>query len=179
MIAPPGGSIPAAKNIAISDIIAASETFAHECNLTPHATLTLPVPKNWGMVIERFNWGETSRPNKLYYEIWNWGTVISPQQQEGFHCGSMILDANLDNRSTHPVASNKCEVRLWNCSSPAVDVWYEVAIWFYKFPMVHLDKIMAMSLYELLGDIDSKFDTLASKLDTLNERLRVPELVRR
>lgn len=140
----------------------------------------------WGLIIERFNWGETSRPDKVYYEIWNYGVLVKPQEQEGFHCCGKIGFADVDNRSTHPTAVEKLVLKLWNCSSPAEDVWVEFAIWYYLFPLDNLEKIAALNadlntvkMVESLNRVEEKLDTLAAKLDTLNERLRVPELVRR
>lgn len=171
-VAIPGGSISKTQSVSISDILARTG-LTKGYGITPHATIRLDIknfePKvkeGWGAVIERFNWGASSRPNKLYYEIWNYGMLTPEMMQEGYHCGSFITEANVDNTCTHPAASNRLDVKLWNCSDPAQDVYYEFAGWFYKFDMQYLDSVVEKSFASLFTQLSDDIDA-AIKIMTL------------
>lgn len=167
----PGFTIPAANAVSIT----AQNTGKYRAPHTVHpayVTYDWDIPSQWGLIVERFNWGETSIPDKLYYEIWNWGVFLRPQEQEGYHCGGKVGYADRDNRSTHPAASKKLQVRFWNCSSPAEDIWVEFCMWYYTFPLANLDKILDMSF-------ESLFDMLFDKLDKLNANIeKLTDVVR-
>jgi len=108
-----------------------------------------PLMEDWGMLTERFNWGGTSRPDKVYYELWSKGMpeeleVASPVYGEltDFYCGAKIRDSNVENRSTHIVASESVDVKLWNCSDPAEDVDWDFTVWYYMYHLDYFDEVL-------------------------------------
>lgn len=112
-----------------------------------------PLLEEWGMLTERFNWGSTSRPNKVYYELWSEGlpeeleTEVKHDVAEklsGYYCGAKITDSNIENRSTHIVASESVDVKLWNCSDPAEDVDYDFTVWYYMYRLEYFDEVLAI-----------------------------------
>lgn len=170
---PPGMTIPAAQAITITAGETSSWTAPYTV-IAPAINGVFPIQAGWGAIIERFNWGHTSKPDKVFYEIHNYGRLISPQEQEGYHCGGPVGYADEDNRSTHPAATEKLELKLWNISSPPEDVWIEFATWYYTFPLIHLDKILAMSFNSLFGVIGDRLDVIAAQLDAIGKKLKVP-----
>ena len=82
------------------------------------------VVAGWKILTERFNWGGTDIPDKVYYELW---------YEKGFYCGSNIRQSNLENRCTHLFAASFIDVKLWNISSPSVTVYYDFTVWYYTY----------------------------------------------
>lgn len=155
------------------------------CGLDPTIRVQLPISKGWGAVIERFNFGDTSRPDKVFYEIWvdpgplaEYVTWEREEEVEGwyFHCCGIITNANVDNRSTHPSSAAQLDLKLWNrTASPgmvAEDVTIEFAVWFYKFKLEYLEKIQAMSFANLFGNLSDKLDEVVRQYKEMNELLR-------
>jgi len=112
-----------------------------------------PLLEEWGMLTERFNWGSTSRPNKVYYELWSEGLPDELEAEvkhdvaeklSGYYCGAKITDSNVENRSTHIVASKSVDVKLWNCSDPAEDVDYDFTVWYYMYRLEYFDEVLAI-----------------------------------
>ena len=107
------------------------------------------VKKGWGVLTERFNWGGTHRPNKVYYELHQWGKPLLPEPMplytEGFYCGGTVRESNVDNVCTHIYAAERIEVQLWNATgaSPA-DVYIDFTVWFYAFQLDYTDKVLAI-----------------------------------
>jgi len=102
----PGVEIPASEAVSIT----AEQTNTWRDpfqGADPYYDLEFPIRQwrgidKWGIIIERFNWGRTSRPDKVYYEIWNYGKLVMPQEQEGFHCCGKIGSSDIDNRCVPP-----------------------------------------------------------------------------
>ena len=64
----------------------------------PTVDAVYDIRDDWYVLTERFNWGDTSRPNKVYYELWNDpGELELPEWNVGFYCGSKIRESNIDN----------------------------------------------------------------------------------
>jgi len=112
-----------------------------------------PLLEEWGMLTERFNWGGTSRPNKVYYELWSEGLPEDLEVEvkhnvarklSGYYCGAKITDSNVENRSTHIVASESVDVKLWNCSDPAEDVNWDFTVWYYMYRLEYFDQVLAI-----------------------------------
>jgi len=105
----------------------------------------------WAVLTERYDWGDTSRPDQVYYELWNTGVPegLKPKKKvarflSGYYIGGKIKAADRDNRCTHITASETVTVKLWNCSDPPKDVWYELAVWFYTFPQEYLLDVLGI-----------------------------------
>jgi len=102
----PGVEIPASAAVSIT--AAQTNTWRDPFEgEDPYYDLEFPIREwrgidKWGIIIERFNWGKTSRPDKVYYEIWNYGKLVMPQEQEGFHCCGKIGTSDEDNRCVPP-----------------------------------------------------------------------------
>ena len=164
----PGVEIPASAAVSIT--AAQTNTWRDPFQgEDPYYDLEFPIRQwrgidKWGMLIERFNWGKTSRPDKVYYEIWNYGKLIMPQEQESFHCCGVIGTSDEDNRSTHPAAAEKLKLKLWNCSDPPEDVYIEFTMWYYVFPLEHLDEVMAMSYESFFGMLHDDLNAILSEL---------------
>jgi len=96
------------------------------------------IKKDWSVITERFSWGSpnggTSLPDKVYYELWNYpGRELlekSGMRHEniGFYCGGKINYSNLDNVCTHILSGERVHVRLWNCSDPPEDVYFDFCV---------------------------------------------------
>lgn len=108
-----------------------------------------PLEKDWSILTERFNWGVTSRPDSVYYELWSGGLPkklpVKPfvaEKLAGFYCGARINLSNLDNRCTHIITSEYVDVKLWNISDPAVDVDFDFTVWYYMFHEDYFEDVM-------------------------------------
>ena len=106
----------------------------------PAAEPVYYIKEGWSVLTERFNWGGTSRPNKVYYELHQFGNpfpigeVHAPEYYEGYYCGGKIKDSNVDNRCTHIYAADSIHVKLWNCTGASPeDVWVDFTVWYYTF----------------------------------------------
>jgi len=177
----PGFIISASNAITIS----ADDTnkWTEPLGKTPHATDYLELRphmgiEKWGCVVERFNWGYTSVPDLVYYEIWNYGRVV-PSLTEGFHCCGKIGLANQDNRSTHPVAGEKLELKVWNCSGDAPrDVWVEFSAWLYWFPLDNLPVLFEISDISLMQEMNQKHQAVVNELIKLRSAIEAkPEFL--
>lgn len=175
----PGQTIAAGSAISLADIVAKTLSarglpFQKPYGVNPAAIHEIPLEPGYACIIERFNFGDTSRPDKVYYEIHNWGRVVTPQAQEGWHCGGTIGEANIDNRSTHPSAAERLELRVWNCTADAgaEDVWYEFAAWFYIFELVHLPEILSLSFDALFDRQNEVLERICQQLKEMNEYLK-------
>lgn len=176
----PGQTILAASAVSLTDIInktvsARGLPFQKPYGVAPAATHEIPLDPGYACIIERFNWGDTSAPDKVYYEIHNWGKVVVPQMQEGFHCGGSIGRADTDNRSTHPTASEHLELKIWNCTADLAvpeDVYYEFAVWYYLFELVYLPEIMSLSFDALFDRQNDMLEAIYRQLESINLALR-------
>ena len=66
--------------------------------VAPAVDAVYDIRDDWYVLTERFNFGDTSRPNKVYYELWNDpGELELPEWNVGFYCGSKIRESNIDN----------------------------------------------------------------------------------
>jgi len=122
-------------------------TATPEVATDPAVTAVYHIKRDWAVLTERFNWGSTSIPNKVYYELWaHPGLLVRPAWNVGFYCGSKIRESNIDNRCTHIFAGEKIEIKLWNCSDPAIDVTYDFTVWYFTYLIKYHDKVMAILL---------------------------------
>ena len=123
------GTIPAAEAV---DIVSTPMPRA----VPPSVEAIYHIEPGFVVLTERFNWGETTRPDKVYYELWQYGggRYFKTPYAEGFYCGSKIRGSNVDNVCTHIFAGERIHVRLWNCSSPAEDVYYDFTVWYFTYP---------------------------------------------
>lgn len=105
--------------------------------VTAPAKARFHVETGYRVLTERFNWGGTEIPDKVYYELW---------YDKGFYCGSNIRQSNLENRSTHIFAAEFVDVLLYNVSSPSVDVFYDCTIWYFAYLAKYHEKVMEILL---------------------------------
>jgi len=163
------GSIPSAK---ATTIFSTPMPVNSEAVKTVYEIAKRP---DWGVLTERFNWGETSRPGKVYYELWSWGKPfgIPTPYGEGFYSGSKIKASQIDNISPHIFAANSIEVKLWNCSSPAEAVYYEFTVWYYTYLLERHEKVM-----EILLKTPNTLEAILGELQNLSKVLMAPELAR-
>lgn len=132
-------------------------------DVAPAVETIYDIRDDWRVITERFNWGETSRPNKVYYELWNDpGELKTIAENMGFYCGSKIREANIDNICTHILSGGKIHVKLWNCSSPAQDVDYDFTVWYYTYMKENHEEVMKILLRTP--------NTLQAILDVLKRR---------
>jgi len=178
----PGFMIPADKAVSITadDTNKWTEPFR---GAPYHAKDHFPIRphlgiEQWGAIIERFNWGQTSVPDMVYYELYTFGKVL-PVLIEGYYCGTKIGMADIENRSTHPVAAEKLELRFWNCSADAPrNVWIEVAVWLYWFPMENLPILLEISDISLMQEMNQRHSAVLNELIKLRQLVeRSPELL--
>ncbi len=96
---------------------------------------------NYLVITSSYNWGNTSRPNKVYYEIHQFGwpfpagisRMAAPEYKEGFLCGTHIKECDIDNQS-HLFCAEDFRVLLWNATGEEPeDIYVEFAIWFYTY----------------------------------------------
>jgi len=105
------------------------------------------VKEGWVVLTERYNFGSSSRPNKVYYEIWNEPGEIRKKipmtiENIGFYCGAKIRESNIENRCTHILCGGEIHVKFWNCSDPPEDVVYDFACWYYTYRIRYHDEVM-------------------------------------
>lgn len=115
---------------------------------------TYEIKDGWGVLTERFNWGATSRPDKVYYELWQEGQpmpdyIEMPMWRHGFYCGSKIRESNIDNVCTHIFAADRIHVKLWNCSDPAEDVYYDFCVWYYTFAEEYAEEVLEILMKDI------------------------------
>jgi len=170
----PGFMISAANAITITS--KETDNWTLPLGVTPHAKNSLPLRpyrgiEEWGAVVERFSWGQTSAPDLVYYEIWTYGKVI-PSFTEGYQCGAKIGATNIDDNRSHPVAAEKLELRVWNCSQPYPrNVWVEFAVWLYRFPMENLQTLLEISNISLMQEMNQKHQAVINELVKLREAI--------
>lgn len=124
---------------------------------TPAFETVFTLRTSYLIITESYNWGSTSRPNKVYYEIhqrgWPFPAAISrmsaPEYREGFFCGSHIKECDLENQ-THLFCGEDFSLKLWNATGDkklfAVpeDVHVEFAIWFYTFHKKYFNDVFGI-----------------------------------
>ena len=105
------------------------------------------IKDGWAIITERFNFGATSRPNKVYYELWNVPGAIQKkislrEENIGFYCGAKIRESNIENHCTHLLCGGEIHIKFWNCSDPPEDVIYDFACWFFTYRLEYHDEVM-------------------------------------
>ena len=114
----------------------------------------IPGSQDWCAIIYRYAFGVSSSPDKLYYQIITYGQHVIPDQfKTGFVAGGYISDANLTIDCPLPPLDDRVEFQFWNTSSPAEDVWGELAVLWYFFPKENLDKVLALALPAIAASI--------------------------
>lgn len=96
-----------------------------------------PVETGYRIFTERFDWGGTDVPNKVYYELW---------YDKGYYCGANVRESNIKNRSTHLFAAEFIDIKLWNITDPSADVYVDFTVWYYTYLAKHEDKVRAVLL---------------------------------
>jgi len=165
-VSPPSFDIPASDAVSVTADDTNGWLEPYNRNQDKAVDVAVPIPSGWGAVVERFNWGGTSRPDKVFYEIWVEAGPLSPFHiEETFHCCGVITDACVDNRSTHPSSGLKITFRIWNrTASPgmtAEDVHVELAGWMYKFRLEYLDEVKRMSAERQVDVLEEIRDRLS------------------
>ena len=141
----------------------------------------IPGSHDWCALLYHYDFGVTSQPDKVYYQIIEYGNVLPQQFKTSFVAGGYACD--MEYQAILPPFNDKVTFEFWNVSDPAEDVWAEVRAIFYLFPYENLDKILALSLSSLLGgeggeggeppaDMSAKFDRIIWLLEYM-AKLRV------
>lgn len=125
---------------------------------------------------ERYNFGDTSRPDKVYYELHQFGWPFPkgmsvPEYREGYYCGNRINLSNLENHCTHIFSGRDIHIKLWNATGNAPeDVYFDISVWYYAFHKKYVEKV-----YDILfkqWDLTQRIiDLLAENKLLMNEFL--------
>lgn len=150
-----------ASSYATTDITAAKTNtyFSQYTQAAPHQTIEIdlsdiPGSQDWCAILYRYAFGVSSSPDKLYYQIITHGQNVIPDQfMTGFVAGGYISDAVLEVDMPMPPIDDTVEFQFWNTSSPAEDVWGEIAALWYFFPKDNLDKVLALTMPSLFASI--------------------------
>lgn len=159
-ITPPRFIIPAANAVSITTADTNGWMEPYNRNLDLYTSVIIPIPEGWAAVVERFNWGDSHKDSRLFYEVWQEPGLLAPYMiEERFHSCAVITQANEDNHNPHPSAATKLEFRMWNRSAspdfPAtVDAYVELSAWLYLFKIEHLDTLLEISEYREVQMID-------------------------
>jgi hypothetical protein len=174
--------------LTLSGVIPASEAveITETPSLKPPAVEAVyHIEPGWVVLTERFNWGETSRPDKVYYELWQYGKVFKTAYPEGFYCGGFVRGSNVENVCTHIFASERIHVKLWNATGRRPeDVYFDFTVWYYTYRVEFHERVMEIItrtwtlLEELLGEIrelKACLRGLAGRVGELERRVEVVE----
>lgn len=165
------GGIPAAEATDITQTPMPKDTEAVKA--------TYEVMDNYYVITERYNWGGTSRPDSVYYEIWSHGIPgelgirnLVEGLHSGYYCGSEITESNIDNRCTHIISGRDIEVKLWNMTDPAADVYYDFTVWYYQFHRDYYQDVMDIlnRRDRLLTELGETLETLAEHFGAINAK---------
>jgi len=130
------GTIPASEAVNITETPSLKP---------PSVSAVYSIKPGWAILSERLNWGQTSRPDKVYYELWQYGKPIPTPYAEGFYCGNYVKGSNLDDVNVHLYASEKIIVKLWNATGASPeDVYYDLTIWYYTYDLTYQKEVMAI-----------------------------------
>lgn len=176
-ITPPGFTIPAANAVSVTGADTEGWLRPYNRNLDLYVPVTIPIPERWAAVVERFNWGDSHKDSRLFYEVWQEPGELAPYMiEEKFHCCGVLTQANEDNRSTHPSAATKLEFRIWNRSASAgfpaaVDAYVEISGWVYLFRIEFLDEILETSKQVHFDTQEKAYQDIITALRDLKDTL--------
>lgn len=102
-VTPPGFTIPAANAVSVEAADTGGWLTPYNRNLNLYVPVTIPIPEGWAAVVERFNWGDSHKDARLFYEVWQEPGELAPYMiEEKFHCCGVLTAANEDNRCVPP-----------------------------------------------------------------------------
>ncbi len=117
----------------------------------PAVQVTFTATWNWSIMLGSFNWGDTSRPGKVYYEIHIFGdpydeldlpVPVAPVFREGFFNNAFVLRSNIENPAPHIFVDDRIEFKIWNATgSDPEDVYVECTFWYFAIRNEYLEKV--------------------------------------
>lgn len=177
-ITPPGFTIPAANAVAVEAADTDGWLTPYNRNLDMYVSVAIPIPEGWGVVVERFNWGDSHKDARIFYEVWQEPGQLAPYMiEEKFHCCGVLTQANEDNRSTHPSAATQVEFRIWNRSASAdfpaaVDAYVELSGWVYLFRIDCIKDILRTAQEIHFNMVDDDLNAIVQGVRELKEVLQ-------
>jgi hypothetical protein len=104
---------------------------------------------DWCAMICHWHFGYTSRPDKVYFQIIEHGRADPQQFKTDYVAGGYVSDSNIETYTILPPFDNSIDLQFWNVSSPAEDVWIDLALTFFLFPKANLQHILDASYASL------------------------------
>ena len=117
----------------------------------PSVEITFSPSWNWSILLSTFDFGDSSRPGKIYYEIHVKGNPYdeltlpapaAPVYRDGYYLSSFILVSNLQNSATNLFVDDELTFKVWNStgSSPE-DVYLETTFHYLAIPFEYLEAV--------------------------------------
>lgn len=118
----------------------------------PSIEVTFSPTWNWAILLNSFDFGDSSRPGKIYYEIYVKGNPydeltlpapIAPVYRDGFFLNAFILVSNLQNNATNIFVNKELTFKIWNATGGAdpEDVYLETTFHYLAIPFEYLESV--------------------------------------
>jgi hypothetical protein len=118
----------------------------------PSVEITFKPSWNWAILLNSFDFGDSSRPGKIYYEIYIKGNPYNeltlpapaaPVYRDGFYLSSFILVSNLQNVATNLFVDEELTFKVWNSTGGAdpEDVYLETTFHYFAIPFEYLEQV--------------------------------------
>ena len=117
----------------------------------PSVEVTFSPTWNWSILLSSFDFGDSSRPGKIYYEIHIKGNPYeeltlpapaAPVYRNGFYQNAFILVSNLQNDATSIFVNDELTFKMWNSSgADPEDVYLETTFQYFAIPFEWMQSI--------------------------------------
>lgn len=117
----------------------------------PSIEVTFSPTWNWAILLNSFDFGDSSRPGKIYYEIYVKGNPydeltlpapIAPIYRDGFFLNAFILVSNLQNNATNIFVNKELTFKVWNSTGASPeDVYLETTFHYFAIPFEYLESV--------------------------------------
>ncbi|MEA1998132.1 MAG: hypothetical protein U9N61_02230 [Euryarchaeota archaeon] len=119
----------------------------------PSVEVTFRPTWNWSILLTNFDFGDSSRPGKIYYEIHVKGNPYeeltlpapaAPVFRDGFYVNAFILVSNLRNSCTTFFVDDELTFKVWNSTgADPEDVYLEATFHYIAIPFEYLQSVYA------------------------------------
>ena len=118
----------------------------------PSVEVTFKPTWNWSVLLSSFDFGDSSRPGKIYYEIYVKGNPYeeltlpapaAPVFKDGFFTNAFILVSNLTDNFTNLFVNKELTFKIWNSTGGAdpEDVYLEATFYYFAIPFEYMEQV--------------------------------------
>lgn len=132
---------------------------------------------DWCGMICHWSFEGSSRPDKVYFQVIDHGSVFAGQFKTDFVAGGYVSDSNIESYTILPPFDDSVDLQFWNATGAAAeDVWIDIALTFFLFPKENLEAVMSLSYANLFRSLGTKLDTVAELLGGLPSESNISTL---